>query len=242
MTLNAAQSLLFVADDQSDTVEIIDTARNAIVASIPVIAPLLPARLSKQGYKGANPNSVALSPDERAVRDGWQPELHLGYRTERKLRQRPGGGSHSDRLVPQLGKLQRRWRHGVRDQREVADGRQSHLVLWRLRAAGRADLFFGEYVQPPVDQGRLQTFPHPSLGQLGTLTQQVIANNRFAYTESDHDKAVMAAVREGVQHVIFILKENRSYDQILGDLPSATAIPAWFCSDRRSRRISTTWR
>ena len=46
----------------------------------------------------------------------------------------------------------------------------------------------------------------------------MITNDRFAFTESDSDAAVMAAVRQGVQHVIFILKENRTYDQILGDL------------------------
>ena len=39
MTLNAAQSLLYVAEDQSDTVDVIDTAKNAIVETIPVIAP-----------------------------------------------------------------------------------------------------------------------------------------------------------------------------------------------------------
>ena len=64
----------------------------------------------------------------------------------------------------------------------------------------------------------LQSFPRPSAAQLATLTRRWPSNNRFSYTESDHDKAVMAAVRQGIQHVIFILKENRTYDQILGDL------------------------
>ena len=62
MILNAAQSLLYVAEDQSDTVDVIDTATNTIVETIPVIAPLLPSALAQ--YTGANPNSVALSPDE----------------------------------------------------------------------------------------------------------------------------------------------------------------------------------
>ena len=64
MTLNTAQSLLYVAEDQSDTVDVIDTAKNAIVETIPVIAPasVLPAALAQ--YTGANSNSVTLSPDE----------------------------------------------------------------------------------------------------------------------------------------------------------------------------------
>ena len=39
MTLNAAQSLLYVVEDQSDTVDVIDTASNTILETIPVIGP-----------------------------------------------------------------------------------------------------------------------------------------------------------------------------------------------------------
>ena len=35
----------------------------------------------------------------------------------------------------------------------------------------------------------------------------------------------MAAVRSGIQHVIYILKENRTYDQILGDLGRGNGDP-----------------
>src|ERR1035438_5696275 len=62
MTLNAAQTLLYVVEDQSDTVDVIDTKTNAIRETISVVAPFLPASLQK--YKGANPNSVTLSLDE----------------------------------------------------------------------------------------------------------------------------------------------------------------------------------
>jgi YVTN family beta-propeller protein len=67
MTLNAAQTLLYVAADQSDTVDVIDTRTNAVLESIPVIvtAPSMPAWLAQ--YKGANPNSVTLSPDEQQL-------------------------------------------------------------------------------------------------------------------------------------------------------------------------------
>src|ERR1039458_2933480 len=53
-----------VADDQADTVDVIDTTKNAVLESIPVIAPMLPSALASSHYKGANPNSVILSPDE----------------------------------------------------------------------------------------------------------------------------------------------------------------------------------
>ena len=51
---------------------------------------------------------------------------------------------------------------------------------------------------PQLVKAGLQTFPRPSPAQLTTLTQQVATNNRFSYTESADDGAVMAAVRQGV--------------------------------------------
>ena len=47
MTLNTAQTLLYVVEDQSDTVDVIDTTTNTVVESIPVLAPasVLPATL-----------------------------------------------------------------------------------------------------------------------------------------------------------------------------------------------------
>jgi hypothetical protein len=63
------------------------------------------------------------------------------------------------------------------------------------------------------------------LAQLATLTAQTAANNRFSSTESDSDAAIMAQVRQAIQHVIFIIKENRTYDQILGDLEIGDGYP-----------------
>jgi len=51
-------------------------------------------------------------------------------------------------------------------------------------------------------------------------------NGHFSATESENDAAVMAAVHQGVQHVIFIIKENRGYDQVLGDLDVGNGDPS----------------
>ena len=66
-----------------------------------------------------------------------------------------------------------------------------------------------------------QSFPQPTTAALATLTAQVVVNNRFSATESSSN----AAVHEGIQHVIFIIKENRSYDQVLGDLEIGNGDP-----------------
>ena len=73
---------------------------------------------------------------------------------------------------------------------------------------------------PQMTKAGLQSFPTATLAsQLPALTAQVLTNDWFATTEGATDAAVMKAVRQGIQHVIFILKENRTYDQVLGDLP-----------------------
>jgi hypothetical protein len=79
---------------------------------------------------------------------------------------------------------------------------------------------------PQLVKAGLQSFPLPDATQLATLTTQVAVNNRFSYTDSANDAAVMAAVRQGIKHVIYIIKENRTYDQILGDLGTGNGDPA----------------
>jgi len=78
---------------------------------------------------------------------------------------------------------------------------------------------------PRRSKAGFQSFPQPTVAQLATLTAQVAINGHFSATESNSNAAVMAAVRSGIQHVIFIIKENRGYDQVLGDLESAMATP-----------------
>jgi DNA-binding beta-propeller fold protein YncE len=79
---------------------------------------------------------------------------------------------------------------------------------------------------PQTVKAGFQSFPQPTVAQLSTLTAQVAINGHFSATESNSDAAVMAAVRSGIQHVIFILKENRGYDQVLGDLEVGNGDPS----------------
>src|SRR5262249_61895355 len=66
LLLNKSQTLLFAAVDNSDSVNIINTSNDQIVATIKTTAPngIFP---NKGKYKGSNPNSLALSPDEHTL-------------------------------------------------------------------------------------------------------------------------------------------------------------------------------
>jgi len=69
-------------------------------------------------------------------------------------------------------------------------------------------------------------------GSIARLSLADIEKNLAAYTEqveednllrSDPVKFAFAGGKNPIRHVIYILKENRTYDQVLGDLPVAMA-------------------
>ena len=76
---------------------------------------------------------------------------------------------------------------------------------------------------PQLTKAGLQTIPLTATllqPELSTLTSEVTTDNHFGSVESRGPAAATMAVvhMAAVQHVIYILKENRTYDQILGDL------------------------
>jgi YVTN family beta-propeller protein len=229
MTLNLSQSRLYVAEDHTDTVDIIDTNRNRVIESIPVIAPASVMPYSLVQYKGANTNSVTLSPDEKQlyVTNGNLNSVAvvaLGDAT---------GGSRVVGLVPTGW-----YPNSVSFS---GDGNTVYVVNGKSPTGANPDFCYssGTTTQTPLTKNclgsnqynpqlikaGLQSFARPSTAQLATLSMQVAVNNRFSHVESDADVATMAAVRRGVQHVIFVIKENRTYDQILGDLEVGNGDP-----------------
>ncbi len=234
MTLNAAQSLLYVAEDQSDTVDVIDTTQNTVLETIPVIASLLPAWLAQSHYKGANPNSVTLSPDETQL---YVTDGNLNCVAVIAL----GGSNANDQVVGLIptgwypNSVSVNW-YPVSQTFSSGASLNMYVVNGKSPTGPNIDWCYGGYgpgppskncmtaneYNPQLTKAGLQSFPLPTAAELPALTAQVSTNDRFTFTESPSDAAVMAAVRQGVKHVIFILKENRTYDQILGDLTNGS--------------------
>jgi DNA-binding beta-propeller fold protein YncE len=226
MTLNRAQTLLYVAEDQTDTVDVIDTAANRIVETIPVIAP--PAVLSPAlaPYTGANTNSVTLSPDETRL---YVTNGNLNSVAVVAL----GGTNSGDQVI---GLIPTGWYPNSVSLN--ADGSTMYVINGKSPTGPNAAWCYGGYgpvgrhacmetnqYNPQLVKAGFQVLRAPTTGELDGLTAQVVANNRLTHVESESDAAIMAAVRKGVQHVIFVIKENRTYDQILGDLPVGNGDP-----------------
>lgn len=70
MLLDQKQQRLFIACDNSDSVVVIDTGEDELLEVIPTLAPKA-VFANPEGFRGANPNGLALSPDEDTLFAGY---------------------------------------------------------------------------------------------------------------------------------------------------------------------------
>jgi DNA-binding beta-propeller fold protein YncE len=238
MILNAAQTLLYVAEDESDTVDVIDISNNpqdlknnTVVETIPVLTPELPADVAQ--YTGANTNSVTLSSDGTRL---YVTEGNLNAVAVVQLTgTNPPSGDHLIGLIPTgwypnsvSFSADGTWMYVVNGKSPTG---ANPAFCYSFGFPYHIPCFPANEYNPQLLKAGFQSFPVPNAGQLAALTAQVATNDRFANTESPADATVMSALRGpgGIKHVIFIIKENRTYDQVLGDLPVGgdSALTIW---------------
>lgn len=226
MVLDRTQGRLYVTADNSDLLYVVDTATNEIAARVRTTAP---AGLAKTSRKtGSSPNSVALSPDEK-----------VAYVTN--------AGTNSVAVIDVaraqpavLGLIPTGWY--PTSVAASADGKWLYVVnakslpgpnpKYRLAGTGS-----GQYVLQLMKAGFL-TLPVPHGEGLEDLTELVARNNGLGASADEagkpevsleqrrRDALTMSFLRQHIRHVIYIVKENRTYDQILGDLPVGNGDPA----------------
>jgi len=225
MVLDHTQNTLYVAQDNNDSVAVIDTKSNCLVESIQVAAPagLLPPW--KARLKGNDTNSLTLSRDEKLlyVTNGWMNDVAVIQLSS----------THGKSRV--IGLIPTGWYPNSIS--FSADGKFTYVVNGksptgpnRGHCGERKDKpnspcgAANEYNLQLIKAG-LQSFPTPSSGELEALTQRVAINNHFKSRLSAEDKTKLAFLRTHIKHVIYIIKENRTYDQVLGDLEVGNGDP-----------------
>jgi DNA-binding beta-propeller fold protein YncE len=230
MLLNRAQTRLFVATDNADTVDVIDTSSYRVVHRIKTTAPggLLWGRTPV----GSSPNSLALSPDERTLY-----VTNAGTNAVAVLELDEEGGGRVVGLIP-TG-----WYPNSVS--VSADGRRLYVANGKSNAGPDPGECTGtsasntnasacppslqngssnEYVWQLTKAGLL-TLPVPGVAELDRLTAIVAKNDGLVRSPRAAQDDLMAALHDRIKHVIYIVKENRTYDQILGDIPGSNGDP-----------------
>ncbi len=229
MILNRAGTRLYAAIGTDDKVAVIDTRTSRVLEEIHTTAPrsVFP---NPERLKGSNPNALALSPDEKTlyVSNGGANSIAVIH-----LASGPHGKSRVVGLIP-TG-----W---YPDSIRVSpDGRVLYVVNARSDPGPNpngcrtsAGLSFrsqvpcrsaNQYILQ-LSKGGFWTIPTPDSAELVSLTSQVARNDHYRPgPRRAAAEKMMAFLHKHIHHVIYIIKENRTYDQVLGDLPEGNGDP-----------------
>jgi YVTN family beta-propeller protein len=222
MTLSADGSTLYVAQDNQDQVAVIDTATNKITHKIDTRGPAhldLPANTT-----GAAPTAVAVN-------------------RVKKLLYAVNAGSNSIAVIPLSGPRAFRTigliptAYDPTDVAFSADGSWMYIINGKSNtgpnpgygfgnlalvqghdAAEAAKLRANNQYQFQLEHASLVSAQVPESDDLWDLTSQVAANNGYRVKPSESDSEVMDFLHSKIKHIIYVVKENRTFDQILGDL------------------------
>jgi DNA-binding beta-propeller fold protein YncE len=225
-TLNAAQSILYVAEDQTDSVGVINTGSNTVAEEVSVAAPTGTLPAARASLSGNNTNSVTLSPDQTTLylTNGNTNNVSvvsvalLGTSANPVLGLIPTGQYPNSVSLSATGQYMY-----VANGKSPAGPNPTHCrgggaILPNLTAA---ECNASNAYSLQLTKAGLQFIPTPPVSQLAALTNQVAINNNYQSAESPAAAATMDFVASQIKHVVYIIKENRTYDQVLGDLSYA---------------------
>jgi DNA-binding beta-propeller fold protein YncE len=225
LILNAAATRLFAAADNSDRISVIDTATNRIVETLRTTAPAGVLRGPRQ-LPGAAPNSLALSPDEQTlyVTNGGMNAIAVislgAHEPHRVVGLIPTGWYPQSVSISHDGRM-------LYDVNSKSNPGPNLLYDGTPQPAERfrAHQVANQYILQ-LEKAGLQSMPVPDRAELARLTATVAANDYLSVPANPQDEQVMSGLRQRIRHVIYIIKENRTYDQVLGDLDRGNGDPA----------------
>ncbi|MCC7498071.1 MAG: hypothetical protein IT160_10875 [Bryobacterales bacterium] len=223
LLLDEKRSLLYVANSNSDSVSIIDT-NNGRVVKTSILTTKLP-----EGF-GISPTALAASPDGDTVYIACGGLNAVAVADAGTLRVRgfiPTSWYPSTLAASPDGKT-------------LAIG-----SLYGIGSGYPGDNPRRRFVHSV--RGALQLVPIPSAADLANYTTAVMANSHLTELLSERSPVTASAAqplpvphRAGdpstIKYIVYIIKENRTHDQVFGDMPRGNNDPAL---TQFPRRVST---
>jgi YVTN family beta-propeller protein len=226
---------LYVANSNSDSISVVDTATNKLVETF-AVQPF------RKKVAGVAPESVALSPDHKtlyAACAGINAVAVIDVATQHPLLAGviPTGWYPDDVAVSPDGKV-----IAVSTLLGVGAGWNSPNLLARERRDGmKPELnMHRRYVH--ADRGTVHIIPVPDADELDRysiavaennhmdLQEELLANGEFQGKPNLTARPRPVPARTGepstIDHVVYIIKENRSYDQYFGSLGKGNGDPS----------------
>ncbi len=219
MLLSRDEKLLYVALSNADAVAVVSTESAQIVA-------LLSTKIKGQEFAGTYPGALADSADGKRLFVANASANAVAIFDTSTEPQPVGDGAAT--LLP-LGFIPTDWYpsalavHG--DDLLIASAKgegtgpnnREGKTEWELKHHDHA------YVATLL-QGSIARLNIPStLGKLNELTRTVENDNLL---HADPGTIQFAGGKNPIKHVIYVIKENRTYDQILGDLQAGNGDPS----------------
>jgi YVTN family beta-propeller protein len=210
--MTVSGSLLYVANAYGESVSVIDLTTNQVIRTIPVKIPV-------KGAFGSMPTSIVI--------DGSVMFVSL-FTANAVAVVDLSGGELADPVIgyiPTASSPSTIAFDTVRKQLVVSDDKG--IGTQGQTASSYSVTGFNSH----PSSGRVSLIKVPSLTQLSTFTTKVFQNNHWDLTQNTQvgpkyvdpnaaPVAIPAHIGEPslIKHVFLIIKENRTYDQILGDV------------------------
>ena len=209
---------LLVANTYSDTISVIDTTTNTVDWTINLGLPIGIPGAGEPAY-GAAPNSIAVDAKKGVAYVALYNANAIGVVSLAKGAKNPVIGMIPVAYAPAS---------------VVLDQSSETLIVANDKGIGTRDSFECDYnvcdYNTHQDNGTVSIVPVPNSGTLAAWTKQVFENNHWDLTQnikaasggSPYTKPVAIPAKIGdpstIKHVFLIIRENRTYDQVLGDV------------------------
>jgi len=217
---------LLVANTYSDTISVIDTATNRVMRTIDLGLPIKVPGHEHPSY-GAGPNSIAVD-DKAGV-------AYVALYNANAVAVVDLSGSARE---PVLGMIPVAYAPAS----VVLDRADNELLVANDKGIGTRLSFETDHgvtdYNSHQDNGTVSIVPLPSRATLERMTRQVYQNNHWDLRQNiesasggdRHADPVALPAKIGdpslIKHVFLIIRENRTYDQILGDVGAGNGDPA----------------
>src|SRR5450631_227954 len=217
---------LLVANTYSDTISVIDTAKNVVRRTINVGLPIGVPGQGQAAY-GAAPNSIAVDGKNGIAFVALYNANAIGVVDLSK-----------NATIPLLGMIPVAYAPSS----VVLDEANNTLIVANDKGIGTRLSYECDHgvcgYNTHQDNGTVSIVPVPGNASLQGMTQQVFQNNHWDLTQniqsasggSPKTKPVAIPKKIGdpslIKHVFLIIRENRTYDQVLGDVAAGNGDPA----------------